>query len=206
MHTRPATHQLFDSSQITNAIQAFGRNREAAFAVLKAASDETNTVLNAGRTVDINNFVRAGAIYGMGQLGKSVPEVTPFLWDIIHSPSRKAVDRSMAMGSLQTIGFQAKDIPRLADLISSQVCDDNILTLKVPEVISSLIETNPLAAKPYLPSVENLLDDPDPDAQFRAALALVKSEGGSNPKIVSALHALFQRPNNRANEYYKSIS
>ena len=154
----------------------------------------------------MNNFVRAGAIYGMGQLGKSVPEVTPFLWDIIHSPARKAVDRMMAMGSLQTIGFQAKDIPRLADLISSQVCDDNILTLKVPEVISSLIETNPLAAKPYLPSVENLLDDPDPDAQFRAALALVKSEGGSNPKIVSALHALFQRPNNRANEYYKSIS
>ncbi|MGO8766212.1 MAG: HEAT repeat domain-containing protein [Limisphaerales bacterium] len=206
LHTRPTTLQLFDSGRITNAIQAFGENGEAAFTILKAASNETNMLLNAGRAIDINIFVRAGAIYGMGQLGKSVPEVTPFLWEVIHSPSRKSSDRWMAFAALQKIGFQVKDIPALANLISSPVCDENILTGKVPEAVSELIETNLLAAKPYLPAVENLLDDPDPDTQFRAALALVKSEGGNNPKIFSALHALFQRPNDRTNEYYKSLS
>lgn len=206
LHTRdPNSHRLFDASNIDKAIQEFGNNREAAFVVLKAASNETNMLVNAGRTIDINNFVRAGAIYGMGQLGKSVPEVTPFLWKVIYSPSRKTIDRSMAFDSLKKIGFKPQDIPALADLISSPVCE-NILTLKVPETISELIETNPPAATPYLSSVEKLLDDPNPDTQFRAALALVKSEGASNPKIFSALHALFQRPNNSLNGYYKSLA
>ena len=94
LHTRPADHQLFASSQITNAIQAFGKDRAAAFAVLKAASNETNTFLvQDGRTIDTNRFVRAGALYGMGQLGKAVPEATPFLWGVIYSPSRNSLIR-----------------------------------------------------------------------------------------------------------------
>jgi hypothetical protein len=206
LHTRPSGHQLFDSNQITNAVQEFGENREAAFTVLKAASNETNTLVNAGRIIDTNKFVRAGALYGMGQLGKSVPEVTPFLWDVIYSPSRKGLDRSMAFGALLKIGFHPQDIPVLAQLLSAPVSDQNILTKVVPETISGLIESNPPAAKPYLSSVENLLDDSNPDTQFRAALALVKSKGGDNPKVFSALHALFQRPDDRHSEYYKGIA
>ena len=206
LHTRPSGHQLFDSNQITNAVQEFGENREAAFTVLKAASNETNTLVNAGRIIDANKFVRAGAIYGIGQLAKSVPEVTPFLWDVIYSPSRNGLDRWMAFRSLQNIGFQAQDIPVLAKLLSAPASNQNILTKVVPETISGLIETNPPAAKPYLSSVENLLDDSNPDTQFRAALALVKFEGGGNPKVFSALHALFQRPNDRHSEYYKNIA
>ena len=216
LHTPPSSHHLFDSDQITNVLLEFGGNHKAAFAALKEASNETNMLVNAGRIIDTNNFVRAGAIYGMGQLGKSVPEVTPFLWNVIYSPSRKSLDRSMAFSALKTIGFQAQDISVLAQLISSPACNQNILTKKVPETISELIETNPPAAKPYLPAVENLLDASNPDTQFRAALALVKSEGvrwrGSaqihpgNPKIFSALHALFKRPNDRHSEYYKSIA
>jgi len=190
---------MFDSSKIDEAIQKFSNNREAAFAVLKEASNETNMLVNAGRTIDTNNFVRAGALYGMGQLGKSVPEVQPLLWAVIYSPSRKYIDRSMAFAALKKIGFQAQDIPALAELISSPACDRNILTKEVPETISALIENNPPAAQSYLPSVEDLLEDSNPDTQFRAALALVKNEGASNPKIFSALHALFQRPNNRDN-------
>lgn len=206
LHTRPSGHQLFDSNQITNAVQEFGENREAAFTVLKAASNETNTLVNAGRIIDTNKFVRAGAIYGIGQLGKSVPEVTSFLWDVIYSPSRNRLDRWMAFRSLQNIGFQAQDIPVLAKLLSAPASNQNILTKVVPETISGLIETNPPAARPYLSSVENLLDDSNPDTQFRAALALVKSEGANNPKIFSALHALFERPNDRDSGYYKSIA
>ncbi len=197
---------MFDSSKIDEAIQEFGNNRETAFAVLKEASNETNMLVNAGRRIDTNNFVRAGALYGMGQLGKPVPEIEPFLWDVIYSPSRKYIDRSMAFAALKKIGFQAQDIPALAELISSPACDRNILTKKVPETISELVESNSIAAKPYLSSVENLLDDSNPNTQFRAALALVKSASAGNPKIFSALHALFQRPNNGLNEYYKMLA
>lgn len=207
LHTRPADHQLFASSQITNAIQAFGKDRAAAFAVLKAASNETNTFLvQDGRTIDTNRFVRAGALYGMGQLGKAVPEATPFLWGVIYSPSRNSLDRWMAFNALKQIGFEVPDIPTLAKLLPASACNQNILTMLVPETISGLIESNPPAARPNLFSVENLLDDSSPDTQFRAALALVKSEGADNPKIYSPLHALFQRSNSRTNEYYKSLA
>jgi hypothetical protein len=208
LHTRPSSsHHLFDADQITNALFEFGGNDRAAFAILKEASNETNTFfVQDGRTFDTNRFVRAGALYGMGQLGKSVPEATPFLWGVIYSPSRTSLDRWMAFGALKKIGFQAQDIPALAKLLSSPATEKNILTMLVPETISGLIESNSPAAKPYLSSLENLLDDSNPDTQFRAALALVKSEGADNPKIFSALHALFQRPNNRNSEYYKFLA
>ena len=206
LHTSPGSHQLFDSNQITNALLEFGGNNKAAFSVLKAASSETNTIVDAGRIIDTNRFVRAGAIYGIGQLGGSVPEAAPFLWELIYSPSKKGFDRSMAFRSLQNLGLEMRDVPSLAKLLASPVCDQNILTKLVPETISELIETNPQAAKPYLQIVENLLDDANSDTQFRAALALVRSEGAANPKIFSALHALYHRPNDRFNMYYKNIS
>jgi len=193
LHTRPGGHQLFDSNQITDAIQAFGKNHEAAFVILEKAGNDTN------------RFVRAGAIYGMGELGKSVPEVTPFLWEVVYS-SRNSLDRCRAFQSLQKIGFEPPDIPKFARLLSNLACNQNILTMLVPEAISGLIESNSPVARPYLISVESLLDDSDPDTQFRAALALVKSQGANNPKIFSALHELFQRPNNRDNKYYKMLA
>lgn len=208
LHSRPApgSHRLFDSSQITNAIQAFGTNRAAAFPVLMEASEETNGFLvQSGQSFDTNRFIRAGALFGMGQLGKSVPEVTPFLWGVICSPSRSWMDRVMAFNALKNIGFQDRDIPALAKLLAGPTCN-NILTLLVPETISGLIENNPSAAKPYLPSLEHLLANSDPDTQYRAALALVKSEGADQPKIYIPLHALFQRPNNRDSEYYKMLA
>jgi|GEM_PF-3532111 hypothetical protein len=207
LHTRPGkNYRMFDADQITNALVEFDGNREVAFTVLKEASNETNMLVDAGRIIDTNNFVRAGAIYGIGQLGKSVPEAAPFLWKIIYAQDRRSIDRWMAFQSLQTIGFEARDIPALAKLLSSPASNQNILTRLVPETISELIETNPPAAKPFLPAVEILLDDPNPDIQFRAALALIKSEGAGNTKIFAALHALFQRPNDRASKYYKNIA
>lgn len=206
LHTRPGSHQLFDSGQITNAILEFGGNHQAAFSVLKKVSSETNTIVDAGRIIDTNRFVRAGAIYGIGQLGKSVPEAAPFLWEVIYYPSKSGNDRYMAFVALKKIGFQTQDIPTLAKLLDVPASNQNFLTKLVPETISELIETNPPGATPYLSSVENLLDNPNPDTQFRAALALIKSEGTENPKIFSALHALFQRPNDRASGYYKNIA
>lgn len=194
LHSRYVSGSYVDSGQITNAIQAFGTNRAAAFPVLVEASDERN------------NVVVSRALFLMGQLGKSVSEVQPFLWAVVRSPSRSVIDRAAAFQSLQKIGFEPRDIPTLAQLLSGSACDHNVLTLLVPEAISGLIEVNPSAAKPYLSLVENLLEDSNPDTQFRAALALIKSEGAGNPRIFSALHTLFQRPNDNKSEYYKMLA
>lgn len=205
MHTRSSgSHYLFDSNHIKQALLEFGENHAAAFTILKEASSETNTFMVAGRMIDTNAFVRAGAIFGIGQIGKSVPEAAPFLWDMIYS--RGAKDGYIAFDSLRQIGFEAADIPILAKLMGAPQCNQNLLTMLVPEAISFLIETNPSGTKPYLPAVEHLLDDSNPDIQFRAALALVQSEGKSNPKVIAALHELYRRPNDRGDKYYKSIS
>ena len=193
LHTRPGTHSLYDYEQITNAIEEFGLYRREAFNVLLENSS------------DSEEFVRAGAISGMGYLGKYLPEASPVLWSMIYtSPSR---ERWLIFKALQQIGFTPSDLPALTGLLTNgPISDGTYLTKIVPEAVAGLIEANPQAAKPYLASVENLLDDSNPDIRFRAALALIKSEGTNNPKIFTSLHELFQRPNNRLSEYYKNYA
>jgi RNA polymerase sigma factor (sigma-70 family) len=194
LHTRPTTHALYNFEQITNAIQEFGLYRREAFSVLVESSS------------DSEEFVRSGAVSGMGYLGKYLPEASPVLWNIIYTSESRV--RSPIFRALQQIGFEPSDLPALAGLLTNgPVSNGNILTKLVPEAIAGLIEANPQAEKPYLASVENLLDDSDPDIRFRAALALIKSEGTNNPKIFTSLHELFQRPNkDRHGEYYKDIA
>jgi hypothetical protein len=206
LSTPPGAHRTFDPEKVDLAIQEFGDRRAAAFALLQAALNRTNLLMEGGRTIDPNRSIREAALYGMGRLGNSVPEVQAFLWEVIYSPGRNTTDRYMAFRALQNIGFQAPDIPTLAKLLASPACDKNILTKLVPEAISNLIESNPPAAKHFLACLQNLLEDKNPDTQFRAALALVKSEGAGNPKIFSALHTLFQRPDGRLSNYYKMLA
>jgi RNA polymerase sigma factor (sigma-70 family) len=193
LHTRPITHQIYDYEQITNAIEDFGFYRRNAFNVLLDSSS------------DPEEFVREGAIAGMGYLGKYLPEVSPILWSMIYTSSSR--DRWLILQTLQHIGFVPSDLPALTGLLTNgPISDGTYLTKIVPEAIAGVIETNPLAAQPYLASVENLLDDSNPDIRFRAALALIKFEGTNNPKIFISLHELFQRPNNHLSEYYKNYA
>jgi RNA polymerase sigma factor (sigma-70 family) len=189
------THQLYDYQQITNAIWAFGDKRLAAFEVLKEY------------TGDKEEFVRFGAYSGIGYLGKSVPAAAPVLWNDFYSTSPQARrDPWIIFNALRNIGFGAWDLPQLTSLLSDSICDHNILTEQVPEAVSKVIQNNPQAAKPYLPAIENLLDDTSSNVQVRAALALLQTEGTHNPKVVSTLHELFQRPNDREGEYYKFLA
>lgn len=195
LHSRPKSHDLYDVGLITNAIQEFGNNQQdqrVAFGVLQETVG------------DSERFVRAGSIFGIGYLGKSLPEASPFLWNLLYSAS--ASDPWNKFEALRKIGFRIWDMPQLTVLLGDPISDGGILTELVPEAITGLIQNNPVAAKPYLSVIEDLLDDPNPDTRFRAALALIKSEGANNPKIFSALHALFQRPNNHHNEYYKFLA
>jgi RNA polymerase sigma factor (sigma-70 family) len=192
LHTRPTTHQIYDYEQITNAIEKFGNKERLAFNILRE---------NVG---DSEEFVRAGAFAGIGFIGKSVPEAAPFLWNVLYSSSSR--DLWFIFRALQNIGFGPWDLPALTELLGDPISNGNILTELVPEAIAEQIARNPQTAKPYLPSIEMLLDDPNPDTQFRAALALIKAEGAHNPKIFSVLHALFQRQNSHQNEYYENLA
>lgn len=195
LHTRPKSHILYDGGLITNAIKEFGDHQldqRVAFGVLRETVGDTEL------------FVRAGSIFGIGYLGKSLPEATPFLWNLLYSASAR--DHWHIFEALRKIGFGLWDMPQLTVLLGDPITDGSILTELVPEAIAGLIQNNPVAAKPYLSAIEDLLDDPNPDTRFRAALALIKSEGVNNPKIFSALHALFQRPNDHRNEYYRFLA
>jgi len=54
--------------------------------------------------------------------------------------------------------------------------------------------------------LEILLNNGGSNAQFRVALALIEYQGTNNPNVLPAIHALFQRPNNRQNQYYKMLA
>ena len=193
LHTRPTNHSIYDYEQITNAILKFEENRRLAFGVLRE------------NFVDPQEFVRAGAVAGMGYVGKYVPEAAPFLWDSLYRGSSH--DCWHVFRALQNIGLGPWDLPALTGLLADGVaCNNNILTKLVPEAITKVIGENPQAAKPYLPNLEELLKNTDPDTRFRAALALINTKGTNNSEVHSALHELFQRPNDRHNEYYKYLA
>lgn len=111
LHTRPTTHSIYDYEQITNAILEFGGNRRLAFGVLRE------------NCLDTQEFVRAGAVAGMGYVGKYVPEAAPFLWDSIYSGSSH--DRWHVFGALQTIGFGSWDLPALTGLLADGAACNN---------------------------------------------------------------------------------
>jgi RNA polymerase sigma factor (sigma-70 family) len=193
LHTRPTTHEMYYYNKITNAVGAFGLYRMAAFRVLLDNSDDPQA------------FVRGGAIAGMGYLGKSLPDVSPVLWNMIYTSQDS--DRWMVFDALKNIGFGPEDLPALTDLLTnSSICNETILTKFVPESIGNVILQNPPACAPYISALENLLANGDSNTQFRAALALVRYEGTNNPNIFPAIHAVFASPNNRTNEYNKNLA
>ncbi|HUA67696.1 MAG TPA: sigma-70 family RNA polymerase sigma factor [Candidatus Saccharimonadales bacterium] len=197
LHTRPTTHEMYYYNKITNAVGAFGLYRTAAFRVLLDNSDDPQA------------FVRGGAIAGMGYLGKSLPDVSPVLWNMIYTSqdSDRWMTRWSAFNALKNIGFDSEDLPALTDLLTNNpVCNGTILTELVPESISSVIIENPSACAPYIPALENLLTNGDLNTQFRAALSLVRYEGTNNPNIFPAIHSVFASPNNRTNEYNKNLA
>jgi RNA polymerase sigma factor (sigma-70 family) len=199
LHTRPTTHQVFDVEQITNAINEFGLYRREAFNVLLdySSNSDTNTVVSEG-------FVRDGSIFGIGYVGKFLPEASPILWGMINfAPIR---DRWQVFQSLQNIGFDTEDLPALTGLLTDEDSMQGLLTRQVPEAIADVLAKNPQSVTPYIPPLENLLNNGSSNTQFRAALALIKYQGTNNPNIVPAIHALFLRTNDRHNQYYKLLA
>lgn len=193
LHTAPATHSMYGSAAITNAIDEFGLNRKAAFNVLLENSS------------DPEEFVRAGSIYGMGHVGKNLSEVAPVLWNMLGTASSR--ERWHIFQALEQIGFGYWDMPALTDLLADDgKLNGNILAKLVPEAIADVLEKNPQSSMPYIAPLEALLTGQNSNTQVRAALALVKFEGTNNQNIYPPLHELFARPSDRASEYFKDLA
>ena len=199
LHTRPTTHELFDSEGITNAIDAFGLYRRDAFNVLLDYSYNSDT-----NTIHSEEYVRVGSIFGMGYVGKYLPEVPPTLWAMISSAP--IIDRFYIFSALKQIGFTTDDLPALTGLLADEDSMQGLLSRNVPQAIADVLKDNPQSVASYIPPLENLLENGGSNAQFRVALALIESQGTNNPNVLPAIHALFQRPNDRHNQYYKLLA
>ena len=199
LHTRPTTHELFDSEGITNAIDAFGLYRRDAFNVLLDYSYNSDT-----NTIHSEEYVRVGSIFGMGYVGKYLPEVPPTLWAMISSAP--IIDRFYIFSALKQIGFTTDDLPALTGLLADEDSMQGLLSRNLPQAIADVLKDNPQSVASYIPPLENLLENGGSNAQFRVALALIESQGTNNPNVLPAIHALFQRPNDRHNQYYKLLA
>jgi len=130
-----------------------------------------------------------------------------------------------ALASLHGL-FEAKDIPALADLLM-QSHDDNAkpralaqisnapqaqnavdradvnlqLQRYIPEAIAETIRQNPETATPFISSVEDLLDDANPDARFGAACALAKSKIVKDSRISRELTAALRARHDNSRPY-----
>lgn len=175
-------HWLPAYDQIKQALGEFGSDREAAFRVLVKELQDSN-----------EQWVHFGALWAMGELGQSVPDATPFLWDTIHSSTGPGIDKQFAFAALHTIGLTSKDLPALTELLSQP------LRMSVARVIPQLLQQDPAGTAEFIPAIEKLLDSPDPNTRAFSALALLQSNGAQDPRIAEQIHELFAGPENDSN-------
>jgi RNA polymerase sigma factor (sigma-70 family) len=188
-------HLLPSYDQIKQALEQFGGDREAAFRAL------VNELQNSNE-----QWVHDGALWAMGQLGSSVPEAVPFLWDTIRSSGIDDADyqrglgrdKLAAFGALRAIGFTSKDVPDLTELLS------NPLRRPASQTISQLIQQDPAGTAEFIPAIDKLLNSPDQNTRAFAALALLQSNGAQDPRILTPIQELFAGPANMTNRFYRA--
>lgn len=171
--------------EIKQALDKFGDNRKAAFDLLvKEIQDGSKNPDPPFTPVNDDRIVRSGALWAIGQIGQSVPEAAPFLWDTIHSSAAPMWDKQSALGALHTIGFTPKDLPDLTEILSNP---DRVFACRF---ISELLRQDPAGAAAFVPAVENLLDAPDQNTRAFSALALLEHSGTQDARIVPAIQEL----------------
>ena len=173
--------RAYPPEEVLRAIANFGRDRKEAFAILKTAAS------------DADLEVRLRAVTGMGLVGKRAntelpgdpaPEAKPFLLNILKGDGEEAY---FALLAAQNIGFDPRDIPDLASLLS--ITTNEGLKRYLPEAISATINKDAAGAGPYLSTVQALLKSPVAEVQFEAACALATSEAPHDPQFLQKLTA-----------------
>lgn len=195
--------------EIKRALAKFGDNRKAAFDLLvKEIRDSTDNGIHSQKEwhdiyrhsdptialrMNKDAAVLGGALWAVGQIGKSVPEAASYLWEVIDSSTSPVWDKSSALGALHAIGFTATDLPDLTRILSNP---DRVFAARC---ISELLEQDPAGTAAYVPAIQELLDAPDQNTRTFAALALLQHSGTQDPRIAGEIQKLFTGPDNDQN-------
>jgi RNA polymerase sigma factor (sigma-70 family) len=204
--------------EATRVFALFGSQLPVAFDVLKEEASVHNPIRHS---VDPAEIPAGRALSAMGTLGKSMPQVSAWLWAQYEAePGKKSGWAFDVLNSLYAIGFQPQDIRRLAEVLSrvdmpneSEAAPEIQLSeipgswLLAPEGgewgeafcknlvagwIAELIRKEPAAAEPFVSAVRELLDAPDAGVRFWAACALLPSDGQQDERVVREIFAGLQ--------------
>lgn len=186
LHKPASQNQGYPSEDVRNALLAFGSKSTTAFSVLKEAAKESN------------NEVRRQAASGMGTISKRVPEVVPYLWDLIRSPESYAMNflptGALAFTSLRNSDLTAKDLSALTELLVNAP-DLQTIGRYAPAEIARILNDDPAAAaERFVPALEVLLDHTNASVRFRAACALANYESQTNPTVLAEIARVLNAP------------
>lgn len=175
----------YPPENVMRALLAFGSDRKDAFAIVREALDDADVEIQkrAISTLGHIGVTSTPQLAEIGIVGEPAPEAKPLLWKILQENNRDFA--SLALSSLQMIGFEANEIPALANLMAQT--DDAQLRRYLPEALARTIQRDAAAALPFLSDVEALLDHSNPTLQFAAACALAQHEATTNSKILATL-------------------
>lgn len=212
----------YPSDKVTFAIIHLGTNRANAFPILKKATKDPHPEVRKQAAAALQMVGIPGRPKS-GLPGEPSREAAPLLWEILNGDDREL--SSIALTSLEGIGFEPKDFPVLAallvrsgggqlsqkamanvslaqmQLLIDRAAGDQQMESAIPGVIAATIHQNPGAAAPLISSVEELLDDASPDVRFGAACALGEYKGVADSKISRELSAGLKSRHNTSRQY-----
>lgn len=178
----PKSGITWPEPSVLEAMTAFGDRQEEVFAVLKEAFLDPTWAEEEKKSL-----AHSRALSAMGELGKEVPGLLPFLWET--TDRGDGGDRVMALMALQKLGLEPSDLPALTRLLpDSRTGESRSLQHILPLAIRHVYQRNPKATAPYLTELVGVLEGAtDPLTQFGAACALLGTPPGVDPRVIEII-------------------
>ena len=167
---------------VLEAMAAFGNPQDDLFATLRLA------VLEPGSAEDRRHLPVTRAIRAMGQLNKSLPGLTPFLWE--HVAQGEWLVRVGAFSALRQLGLESSDLPALTQLLADSTHENASPALRtaLPRAINEIFQKWPEASAAYLPGLVNAFEGAtDSFTRLSLAAALLGTPEGSDSRVIAAL-------------------
>jgi RNA polymerase sigma factor (sigma-70 family) len=168
----PKSGISWPSEEVIQAVAAFSDKRAAFDALKEVVLHAQDLVVDNLGVGDPAGMIRDRAISAMTPLAGEVPEVAPFLRELLRSDDVPTA--ISAFMDLQSIGLRADDLPTLwaqAEKLGGSPAVRRCL----PQGIADLLASNPQAAAAIVPTIASNLSSPDEQVRLSAACALVTS-------------------------------
>jgi RNA polymerase sigma factor (sigma-70 family) len=178
----PPNGVTWPDAVVLEAMAAFGDHQEQLFAALRQA------VLEPSPAGDRHHLPAGRALRAMGQLSKSLPGLTPFLWE--KTGQGEWLIRVAAFSALRQLGFESSDLPALTRLLGDSTHENASPALRaaLPRAIDDVFRKSPEASAAYLPSLVEVFEGAsDSFTRFAAAAALLGTPEGSDSRVIETL-------------------